>query len=215
MSLREDDPTWLRLIAASVIGVAAGLATAAIGRLALAPMGGWVAAAAVFCLWTWLNVAHMDADQTSSHALREDPGQTVGDVALLVASVGALVGVGLLLAAGSNKATQGNLQAVVGVAGVAASWFTVHTLFALRYARLYYNSDDRPIDFNDPEPPTYGDFAYLAFTIGMTYQVSDTNLRSKSVRHTALRHALLSFVLGSVILACTVNLIVQLASSGG
>jgi uncharacterized membrane protein len=31
---------------------------------------------------------------------------------------------------------------------------------------------------------------YLAFTIGMTFQVSDTDLQTKPIRRTALRHAL-------------------------
>ena len=50
------------------------------------------------------------------------------------------------------------------------------------------------------------DFAYLSFTIGMTYQVSDTNLTTKTVRHTALRHALLSYLFGTGIIAATINL---------
>ncbi|MDQ1394509.1 MAG: hypothetical protein QOF30_3486, partial [Acidimicrobiaceae bacterium] len=49
-------------------------------------------------------------------------------------------------------------------------------------------------------------FAYLAFTIGMTYQVSDTNLTSQEIRRTALRHGLLSYLFGTVIIAATINL---------
>ncbi|MGB8384414.1 MAG: DUF1345 domain-containing protein, partial [Dermatophilaceae bacterium] len=60
----------------------------------------------------------------------------------------------------------------------------------------------------------YRDFAYLAFTIGMTYQVSDTDLQTSPIRLTALRHGLLAFLFGTVIVATTINLVVQLASSG-
>lgn len=49
----------------------------------------------------------------------------------------------------------------------------------------------------------------------MTYQVSDTTLQRRAIRRAALRHALLSFVLGAVVIACTVNLVSQLASPGG
>ena len=52
------------------------------------------------------------------------------------------------------------------------------------------------IDFNQDEQPAYVDFAYLAFTIGMTYQVSDTDLKTRTIRGAALRQAPLSFVLG-------------------
>ena len=87
----------------------------------------------------------------------------------------------------------------------------VHTVFALRYASLYYRESKRGADFHDPDAPEYGDFAYLAFTIGMTYQVSDTDLTTKSMRHAALRHALLSYLLGTVVIAATVNLAAGLA----
>jgi uncharacterized membrane protein len=86
----------------------------------------------------------------------------------------------------------------------------------LRYARLYYLNGSEGIDFNQKgEQPAYVDFAYLAFTIGMTYQVSDTDLTTRAIRSTALRQALLSFVLGAVILATTINLIAGLSNTRG
>jgi uncharacterized membrane protein len=99
----------------------------------------------------------------------------------------------------------------VAVVSVALSWGLIHTLFTLRYASLYYWDQEGGIDFNQDEPPRYSDFAYLAFTLGMTFQVSDTNLQSNDIRATALRHGLLSYVFGSVILATLINLIVGLS----
>jgi len=87
----------------------------------------------------------------------------------------------------------------------------VHTVFTLRYARLYYNGTPGGIDFNESDDPDYGDFAYLAFTIGMTFQVSDTNLQSKPIRRMALRHAWISFPLGAIIIATSINLVAGLA----
>ena len=75
---------------------------------------------------------------------------------------------------------------------------------------MYYGDPIGGIDFNDEEPPSYRDFAYVAFTIGMTFQVSDTSLTSKPMRRLALRHALLSFVFGAVILALTINSVASL-----
>jgi uncharacterized membrane protein len=80
-------------------------------------------------------------------------------------------------------------------------------LFALAYARLYYAAPRGGVDFNEKDPPDYRDFAYLSFTIGMTFQVSDTALKSKAVRRTALRHALLSYAFGAGIIGATINLI--------
>jgi uncharacterized membrane protein len=87
----------------------------------------------------------------------------------------------------------------------------VHTVFTLRYARAYYSPSPGGISFNSQDPPTYADFAYLAFTIGMTFQVSDTNIQTKPIRRTALRHAWLSFPLGAVIIAACINLVSGLA----
>jgi uncharacterized membrane protein len=91
-----------------------------------------------------------------------------------------------------------------------ASWALVHMLFTLRYAALYYGQPGGGIDFGADEPPTYRDFAYLAFTVGMTLQVSDTVLRCTAVRRTVLRHAVLSSLFGSGISATTVDLVASL-----
>jgi uncharacterized membrane protein len=77
-------------------------------------------------------------------------------------------------------------------------------------ARLYYSHPAGGIDFNQQAPPRFSDFAYLAFTVGMTFQVSDTDLQTPTVRAAVLRQALLSYLLGAVILATTINLVAGL-----
>ncbi len=151
----------------------------------------------------------MDASQTARYATREDPTIRVSHSLVLLASIASLAGVALILV----DATKGDtvLAPSLAVASVAASWFLVHTLFTLQYAGLYYQGPDGGVDFNDDKKPAYGEFAYLAFTIGMTYQVSDTDLTTISIRRTALRHALVSYLLGAVVLASTINLVVGLA----
>jgi hypothetical protein len=79
-----------------------------------------------------------------------------------------------------------------------------------RGASQYYSSDTG-IDFNQDRPPQYTDFAYVSFTLGMTYQVSDADITNHPIRSTVLRHTLLSFVFGSVILATTINLVAGLS----
>jgi len=44
----------------------------------------------------------------------------------------------------------------------------------------------------------------------MTFQVSDTAITQRAMRRTVLRHALLSFLFGAVILATTVNIVASL-----
>jgi uncharacterized membrane protein len=95
---------------------------------------------------------------------------------------------------------------------VVLSWTVVNTVFTLRYADQHFASGRAGIDFgdSDAEGPTYRDFAYVAFTIGMCYQVSDTALRNRRIRRTVLSHALLSYVFGVAIVGGSVNLIAGL-----
>src|SRR5262249_2813810 len=57
------------------------------------------------------------------------------------------------------------------------------------------------------QQPDYRDFAYVAFTVGMTFQVSDTDIQSRVIRRTVLRQALIAYLFGAVILAVTVNVL--------
>lgn len=196
------------------IGIAVAVAVGVTAGWAFAPPAGWISAAATYLIWTWIVIGRMDADDTKSHATQEDPTRPFSDTFVVSASVASLVGVGYLLAAGRAHGAATEISAAVGFASVAAAWCAVHTVFSLRYARLYYTGGAGGIEFNQQEPPAYVDFAYLGFTIGMTYQVSDTALKTTSIRSTALRQAILSYVLGAVVLAITINLIAGLANSG-
>jgi uncharacterized membrane protein len=109
--------------------------------------------------------------------------------------VASLLAVALVITAGSTGGTGArNARAALAVASVVLSWTVVHTVYTSRYARLYYSGPNGGINFNQQTPPRYSDFAYLAFTftLGMTFQVSDTDLQTAEIRATALRHALLS-----------------------
>jgi len=197
-------------------GLLAGLITAFLGDWPYALLAGWDVAALVFAFLAWVVILSMDAASTAEHATSEEPGHAQTSVLVVVASVASLAAVGVVLVrAGSAKGGTQDLLAGVGLLSIALSWFAVHTLFTLRYARLYYGGG-RPggVDFNQDEPPRYLDFAYLAFTIGMTFQVSDTELRTPAIRATALRQALLAYLFGAVILGATINLISGLATKG-
>ncbi len=202
-----------RLIVVAVVGLAVAGAVFAAGGGGLAPDVGWVALCAVYLPWVWFSIGRMDADATSRSATQEAPTRSVADVLLLVASAASLLAVAVVLTGAKNApGSAKDVLAALAVLSVAMSWFLVHTLFTLRYAVLYYTGPDGGIDFNQKKPPRYLDFAYLAFTLGMTFQVSDTDLTDGAVRATALRHSLLSYLLGAVVIASTVNLVANLAS---
>lgn len=174
---------------------------------AYAPAIGWAAASATYLIWVWVVIGHLDSAGTAAHARREDPGRGYSDALVLAATIASFAGVGLILLDASN-AQGGTKAAIVALAlgSVAMSWFLVHTLFTLRYASIYYR-DKTGVDFNEPTPPRYLDFAYLSFTVGMTFQVSDTDLKTHAIRGTVLRQALLSYLLGAIVLATTINLV--------
>jgi uncharacterized membrane protein len=197
-----------RVAAAVAAGAGAGAVAAVPGDWQIATLVGWDVAALVYAAWTWATIWHRDPAATAQLALREDPGRATADALLLVASVTSVLAVALVITArGAGSPGARDVRAALAVASVAMSWTVVQTVFTSHYARLYYSHPAGGIDFNQEAPPSYSDFAYLAFTVGMTFQVSDTDLQTSALRATALRHALLSYLLGAVILATTINLI--------
>jgi uncharacterized membrane protein len=198
-----------------LVAVTAGLGTLGLALL-LTPWQvaitiAWIVSASVFLVWIWINVRGSDGPRTAELATTEDPSRIVADLLLVAASGASLVAVALALLQGSTEqgAAKDLITAVAGICLV-VSWTTVNTVFALRYASLYYGDVPGGIEFDGEPSPTYADFAYLAFTIGMTYQVSDTPLSTRQIRKTALRHALLSFVFVTSVVAMTINIVAQL-----
>lgn len=214
MSWKRVHRTGTRFVLMLLAGVLVAVVTGLLGHWDFALIAGWAAASITYIVWVWAMIGHMDAATTASHATREDPTRPVADLLIVLASIASLGAIVFLLigTSGARQSVQ-VVVAVFAVFGVALSWFLIHTLFTLRYASLYYHGVDGGVDFNQKEPPSYGDFAYLAFTLGMTFQVSDTNLTTREVRMTAFRHGLLSYLFGSVILASLINLIAGLSSS--
>lgn len=200
----------LRVAVAITVGVVGGLVVGLFGAWKYAPLAVWDLSAVTFLVWIWAALYGRNAQQTANLAVREDPGRGATDLLLVLASIASLAAVAVLLAQSrSSSGLAVILQIGLGIASVVASWAVVHTVFALRYARIYY-SKQGGIDFNSDQPPQYSDFAYLAFTVGMTFQVSDTAFSTQELRHIALRHALLSYLFGTVIVATTINLIAGL-----
>jgi uncharacterized membrane protein len=197
----------LRLVVMLAVGLAAAVLVGAWVNWAYAPALGWAAASATYLVWVWAVIGRLDAGATAAHARREDPGRGFSDALVLAAALASFAGVALILLDASGA--QGHAKdAIVALAlgSIALSWLLVHTLFALRYASIYYR-DRAGVDFNEDKPPRYLDFAYLSFTVGMTFQVSDTDLNTDAIRGTVLRQALLSYLLGAIVLATTINLV--------
>jgi uncharacterized membrane protein len=175
---------------------------------------GWVAGVLAFCLPVLRDAHRLDADATAALFEGGEGGRTETDVVVVAAAFVSLAAVGaMLLGSGSQLAS--GVEGALAVLAVAASWVAVHTVYTLRYARHYLLNEPGCVDFNTDGPPRLSDFAYLAFTLGMTYQVSDTALRTAEARRLVLRHTLLSYLFGTVIVATAINLVVNLAGGQG
>jgi uncharacterized membrane protein len=202
----HHDPRW-RLVLALACGLGVALAVGLAWRPAYSPLLGWSAAGLLYCLVTWASIWRMDPAQTAAHATREVPGAWAVHVLLVLAALASLAGIVILVVQPPDSRLD---AAWVSLLVVVTSWATVQTLHALRYAQAYYRSGGG-IDFHTSQPPQYADFAYLGFTVGMSFAVSDTDLSSTGMRKLALGHALLAYLFGTVFLAALVNILASLA----
>jgi uncharacterized membrane protein len=192
-----------------VVGVVVGIATPV--PTSYDVILGWDVAAAIYAAAVWLTSWPLDADATARTAVRDDPTRPVADILLLAASVASIAAVAFAIAdASTTSGSAKALRAAVGVGTIVCSWFLVHTVFTLKYARAFFSGGEGGIDFKTEKRPRWTDFAYLAFTVGMTFQVSDTDLQSAEFRRLALRHSLLSYLFGAVIIAVAINLVAGL-----
>ena len=180
----------------------------------LAVIAGWDAAAFTFLLSVWPIIMGANSSHAAQLATREDESRGSATLLLVASSVTSLLGVGFVLdLAGQDSGPPRVLLIGVAVVTVVLFWTVVNTVYTLHYADLHYRSRGVAIAFGEaagPERPSYRDFAYVAFTIGMTYQVSDTTVSDPKVRHTVLVHAFVSYLFGVVIVGGSVSLIAGL-----
>jgi uncharacterized membrane protein len=204
-------PAGTRVTWALLGGAVAGAVASLLTPLSASILLGWDVAVVIYLAWTWGAVQGLDPAVTAQLAKREDPSTPVADLVVIGAGTAMLAAVGFALVK-AGEATGGMKAYLVtlGLVSVVLSWMVVHTVFALKYARAYYSEPAGGIAFNEDEPPNYIDFAYYAFTIGMTFQVSDTNITSRAVRRTTLHHALLSYLFGAVLLGLVINVVAAL-----
>jgi len=206
-----EAPAIKRLFAGVAIGIVILLAVMAFAPWQVDILAFWDGVAATFLVVVWSEIGRLDGPATARSANREDETRTMTRLILVVAATVSLVGVGLVLAKASEQGGSTEfVLSVVAIVTIVLSWGVVQTVYVLRYAHLYYNPPAGGIDFNEHDPD-YLDFAYLSFTVGMTFQVSDTDVQKRAIRRSVLGHALLSYVFGTVIIAAAINIVAGFA----
>jgi uncharacterized membrane protein len=193
-------------------GLVAGAVVAVITTPALAVLVAWTVASAVLLTWVWRVCWIRDPAGTEQLAEEENRSRST-DAWVLLSATASLAAVVVALVKSSNEQDATAVASVLlSVLAVVLSWALVNTVFAFKYARLYYvdEPDAKGIDFKQSEPPAYSDFAYLAFTVGMSFAVSETEPTSTRTRRVALVHSLLSYLFGTGVLAVAINLVTNL-----
>lgn len=200
----------VRLAGSLLAGAAAATAGVLLVDAQIGTLFGVAAVHAVFVASGWLALWPLDAGTTRANTRREDFRPMAEELVVVAISLCGLLGIVMLLVVGHSS--QGRLAGAIALVGVFLAWASLHLMYAARYAHLYYAATAGGIDFNAEEAPAYRDFFYFSYNLGMTYQVSDTSVTSSEIRAVVLRHTLLSYVFGAVVLASTINLVAGIAA---
>lgn len=172
-----------------------------------------------FLFLSWWVMLRATPETMRLNARRQDEGRLVILGLVTAAACVSILAIGFLLK--DTKSGSGAivlLHIVLSVVTIVGSWLLVHTIFALHYAYEYYRDESKSLDTDKAEgldfpsdiEPDYWDFLYFSFVIGMTSQVSDVQIASRSMRRLALLHGILSFFFNTAIVAMSINIIAGL-----
>lgn len=178
----------------------------------------WDAMSIFLIVLSWVTFYTLTPKQIRRLASVQDEGRVAVFFLVIAAVISSLLAIAILLTSKSNGGlVHKEIKAIIYISGVVCSWFLLHTIFTLRYAHKYYaSSKESPeeyvggLTFPEENCPDYLDFAYFSFVIGMTFQVSDVVINSRTIRRTVLMHGLLSFMFNTVIVALTINALLDL-----
>lgn len=228
---RPSSSGTMRLLVSVGVGLVVGVVLGLAGLPRYGVLLGLMAVAAVFVAWSYVALRRFHGQGTKAHARREDSNGALRDagIALVIAgNLGAVVAMLVL-----DRARGEVVDAGLALGSVLLSWFLLHTLYVPHYARLFYAPPEPEVpglvltepgtgtqvtvaggvDFNAPGYwPAYADFTYVAFNLGMTFQVSDTSVSSPRIRRLVLGHCLLSYFFATAITATVINLVIGLVT---
>lgn len=178
-------------------------------------MLGWNAFSMCMIVMSWITFGITKSKEIRSQVKVQDPKRAVVFALILIATLASMLAVVLMILVKKEGHSTTNWRIPVAIAGMVLSWFLVHTVFALRYAHIYYGSDIKNpsthaggLIFPGEKHPEYFDFAYFSFVLGMTFQVSDVDITSAAFRKLAMFHGMISFAYNTVIIALVINLTV-------
>ncbi len=175
----------------------------------------WEFFALIYLALAWITFYSADITGIRKVAQSQDGSHFLIFVILLSSTLFSLLVILLVLKSEMEWKMDKKIVVSIYFLGIFFSWMLLHTIYSFRYAHLYYGKDKeikdggKGIIFPGEKDPDYIDFAYFSFVIGMTFQVSDTSITSRQIRHIVLIHSLISFGFNVVIIALCVNAVVS------
>lgn len=177
-------------------------------------MIGWDTFSLCMIIMSWITFSITTSQQIRQQSNVQDSSRTLIFMIILISTCASFLAVLLLMVTKKDYKNAETFHLIIAISGMILSWFLIHTIFTLRYAHIFYGDDlENPkvhaggLEFPDDKRPDFFDFAYFAFVLGMTFQVSDVQITSKRLRRLAMLHGLLSFGFNTIMIALTINLI--------
>ena len=207
-----------RYVLHALIALGAGLAAGFLWPWPLTPIlrfvCGFDVGALVYLVVVWHHL--LGAGEAISQAAdEEDSGHLILTAVVIIS---ALAGMCAVIALG--MANQSPLHLVLAGLTIVLCWLLLQTIFAAHYASLYRagvadDADRAGLEFPGGGPIRFLDFLYFAFTVGLTFQVSDVTTNTPAMRRIVMVHALIAFAFNTAIIAIAVGVstsLLQMAS---
>ena len=182
-----------------ILIIATGIAIPALGWKHGVMTGFDVAAVFFLIAVTPLLRAHSPAD------MRKPAADTDANRAGLLA-ISTIVSLTILTTVFAEMRDRETANAALIIGTLVAAWLFANTIYALHYAHIYYLKESKGgLGFSGTQEPDYSDFVYFGFTLGMTFQTSDTAIETRQFRRIVTMHSLAAFIFNIGVLAFTIN----------
>ena len=172
----------------------------------------WCAGTATFLVLAWWLAVEFDARRTRERAQAQDQSALILFILLLLSVFISAGAIAIMLQHVRDLSLPQRLgHLALSMAALATSWLLMQTIFAFRYAHLYYQTELRGhpqgagLEFPGKLPPDYFDFLYYAHVVGMTSQVSDVVVTARHMRRLTLLHSVTAFAFNMLVLALSIN----------
>ena len=169
----------------------------------------WDIGVALYILLALWTIHYSDTTHIRGQCLLQDDLRHIITPLTVIAAIVILPLIFIELRHPTGNAHRDPLDIALGGLTILLSWAFIHTILAFHYAHEYYEhlSRQEGLEFPGDPAPDYRDFMYFSFVIGMTWQVSDVQVKSKSMRQIVMLHSLVSFIFNVTLLALAINIV--------